>query len=346
MKMETNKMWQIFMLTILLTLAGCKNGGEYSQSVPEYATMQVAPVNKTLSTQYPAAIQGKQDIAIFPQVTGTITRLCVNEGQAVKRGQVLFIIDQVPYQAALATARANMEAADATLATAQLTYDSKKELFAQAKAQELSAANDLSYTEVKSPSDGVIGTLPYRVGTLVSAGMAQPLTTVSDNSDMYVYFSMTENQLLGLIRQYGSKDKALQSMPAIELVLNDRTTYEEKGTIATISGVVDASTGTVSVRAAFPNKNGLLHSGSSGNVVFPSVYKDGIIIPRAATYEVQDKVFVYKVVDGKTHSTQVSVERVDGGQDYIVTTGLAIGDEIVTEGVGLLQDGMPITKKK
>lgn len=111
-------------------------------------------------------------------------------------------------------------------------------------------------------------------------------------------------------------------------------------------GVVDASTGTVSVRAAFPNKNGLLHSGSSGNVVVPSVYKDGIIIPRAATYEVQDKVFVYKVVDGKTHSTQVSVERVDGGQDYIVTTGLAIGDEIVTEGVGLLQDGMPITKKK
>ena len=125
-------MWQIFMLTTLLALAGCKNGGgEYSQSVSEYATMQVAPVNKTLSTQYPAAIQGKQDIAIFPQVTGTITRLCVNEGQAVKRGQVLFIIDQVPYQAALATARANMEAADATLATAQLTYDSKKELFAQ-----------------------------------------------------------------------------------------------------------------------------------------------------------------------------------------------------------------------
>ena len=163
---------------------------------------------------------------------------------------------------------------------------------------------------------------------------------------MYVYFSMTENQLLGLIRQYGSKDKALQSMPAIELVLNDRTTYEEKGTIATISGVVDASTGTVSVRAAFSNKNGLLHSGSSGNVVVPSVYKDGIIIPRAATYEVQDKVFVYKVVDGKTHSTQISVERVDGGQDYIVTNGLAVGDEIVTEGVGLLQDGMPITKKK
>lgn len=370
MKMETNKMWQIFMLTILLTLAGCKNGGEYSQSVPEYATMQVAPVNKTLSTQYPAAIQGKQDIAIFPAGDGNHHPIVCKRGTGGETWTSAFHHRPGSLSGSFGHSRANMEAADATLATAQLTYDSKKELFAQnvisayelktaennllmakagraqAKAQELSAANDLSYTEVKSPSDGVIGTLPYRVGTLVSAGMAQPLTTVSDNSDMYVYFSMTENQLLGLIRQYGSKDKALQSMPAIELVLNDRTTYEEKGTIATISGVVDASTGTVSVRAAFPNKNGLLHSGSSGNVVVPSVYKDGIIIPRAATYEVQDKVFVYKVVDGKTHSTQVSVERVDGGQDYIVTTGLAIGDEIVTEGVGLLQDGMPITKKK
>ena len=224
MKMETNKMWQIFMLTILLTLAGCKNGGEYSQSVPEYATMQVAPVNKTLSTQYPAAIQGKQDIAIFPQVTGTITRLCVNEGQAVKRGQVLFIIDQVPYRAALKTATANVEAARAAMSTAELTYQSNKELYAQkvvsefslktaensyltakaqlaqAEAQEISARNNLSYTEVKSPSDGVVGALPYRAGALVSANLPYPLTTVSDNSDMYVYFSMTENQLLALTR--------------------------------------------------------------------------------------------------------------------------------------------------
>ena len=153
-------MWQIFMLTTLLALAGCKNGGgEYSQSVSEYATMQVAPVNKTLSTQYPAAIQGKQDIAIFPQVTGTITRLCVNEGQAVKRGQVLFIIDQVPYQAALATARANMEAADATLATAQLTYDSKKEhnLIVNAiDAVKASIEQDFTPDELDNDNDGYI----------------------------------------------------------------------------------------------------------------------------------------------------------------------------------------------
>lgn len=368
--MRTNNVWQTCVLAGILTLTGCKNTGDYSQPVAEYATMQVTPVNKTLSTSYPATIRGRQDIDIFPQVGGFITQLCVKEGQAVRKGQVLFVIDQVPYQAQLATAQANVESADAGVATAQLTYDSKKELFnqniissfelktaennlqtaragkTQAKAQELIAANNLSYTEVKSPSDGVIGTLPYRVGALVSAGMPQALTTVSDNSEMYIYFSMTENQLLDLVRRYGSKDKALQSMPGIELRLNDQSIYGDKGVVETISGVVDPSTGTVSVRAAFPNKEGLLHSGSSGNVILPVTHKDGIVIPRAATFEVQDKLFVYKVVDGKTHATQINVERVKGGQDYIVTNGLAIGDEVVTEGVGLLSDDMAIAVKK
>lgn len=370
MKTKTNKVWQISFLVIALIFAGCKNAGEYAQPVAEYATMKITPTNKTLFTSYSTTIRGRQDIEILPQVSGFITRLCVEEGQAVRKGQVLFVIDQVPYQAALATAKANVEAANAGVATAQLTYDSKKELFdknvissyelktaenalltakaqrAQAKAQELNAANNLSYTEVKSPSDGVIGTLPYRVGALVSSAMPQPLTTVSDNSEMYVYFSMTENQLLDLVRQYGSKDEALKSMPGIELQLNDQSIYTEKGVIETISGIVDPSTGTVSVRGAFPNKTGLLHSGSSGNVVLSTEYKDGIVIPRSATFEVQDKIFVYQVVDGKTHSAQVSVERIKGGQDYIVTSGLAAGDEIVVEGVGLLRDDMPIAVKK
>lgn len=368
--MKTNRVLQIFAVAIILIFTGCKQTGDYTQSVPEYATMKVAPVSKTLFTNYPASIRGRQDIEILPQVGGFITRLCVEEGQAVRKGQVLFIIDQVPYQAALATARANVEAANAGVATAQLVYDSKKELFnqnvisayelktaenslltakaqqAQAKAQELNAANNLSYTEVKSPSNGVVGTLPYRVGASVSAAMQQPLTTVSDNSEMYVYFSMTENQLLNLIRQYGSKAKALEAMPGIDLQLSDQSMYSEKGIIETISGVVDPSTGTVSIRGAFPNPDGLLHSGSSGNVVLSSTHKDGMVIPRSATFEIQDRTFVYQVVDGKTRSRQISVERIKGGQDYIVTDGLAFGDEIVTEGVGLLQDGMPIAAKK
>lgn len=340
------------------------------QRETEYAVLKVQPSDKIISTAYSATIRGRQDIDIYPQVSGFITKLCVEEGQTVRKGEVLFIIDQVPYQAALQTAEANVEAAKATLATAQLTYDSKKELrarnvvsdydlktagnslltaqaqLAQMKAQELSARNNLSYTEVKSPADGVVGTLPYRVGTLVSANLPKPLTTVSDNSDMYVYFSLTENQLLTLVRQYGSKEKALAGMPEVGLQLNDKSLYPTKGKIETISGVIDRSTGTVSLRAIFPNKEEMLYSGGSGNVVVPVERKGCIVIPQAATFEIQDKMFVYKVVDGKAQSFPVRVTRVNGGQEYVVDEGLVAGDVIVAEGVGLLREGTPIKQKQ
>ena len=210
------------------------------------------------------------------------------------------------------------------------------------QAQQVNAANNLSYTVVKSPCDGVVGTLPYRVGALVSSAMAAPLTTVSDNSSMYVYFSMTENQLLSLIRQYGSVDEALAEMPEISLRLNDGSTYGETGRIESISGVIDTQTGTVSVRAVFPNKSRLLFSGSSGNVLIPSVYEDCMVIPQEATVRYQDKVLVYKVVDGKAVSTLVTVADVDDGREYIVEDGLSVGDEIVAKGAGLLRDGMQV----
>ena len=332
----------------------------------EYKALKVTPTDKTLSSSYSATIRGRQDIDIYPQVSGFITRLCVKEGQTVRKGQLLFVIDQVPYQAALQTAEANVAAAEASLGTASLTYDSKKELFAQhvvsafdlktaensylsakaqlaqMKAQELNARNNLSYTEVKSPADGVVGTLPYREGALVSASLPQPLTTVSDNSDMYVYFSMTENQLLNLTRQYGSKAKVLETMPEVELRLNDNSRYTEKGRIETISGVIDRNTGTVSLRAVFPNRDGLLYSGGSGNVIIRSDRKDCIVVPQDATFEIQDKVYVYKVIDGKTSSAPVKVTRVNGGKEYIVDEGLQTGDIIVAEGVGLLREGTPI----
>ena len=331
--------------------------------------MRITTSDKELQTTYSASIRGRQDIDIYPQVSGFLTKLCVEEGQAVRKGQVLFIIDQVPYRAALQTAEANVEAARASVSTAQLTYDSKKELFAQnvisefdlqtsynnlltakaqlaqTEAQRVSAANNLSYTEVKSPADGVVGTLPYRVGALVSASLPKPLTTVSDNSDMYVYFSMTENQLLDMTRRYGSRSKALEEMPAIGLILNDKSTYPSQGKIETISGVIDTSTGTVSLRAVFPNKEGLLQSGGAGNVVVPVQKRNCIVVPQAATYEVQDKVFVFKVVDGKAQSAPVEVIRVNGGKEYIVDKGLNVGDVIVAEGVGLLREGTPIQAK-
>jgi membrane fusion protein (multidrug efflux system) len=358
------------MMTIFCgaALAACGNApAQMPES--EYAVMSVTTSDKELTTNYSAAIRGRQDIDIYPQVGGTLTRLCVTEGQTVKRGQVLFIIDQVPYTAALRTAEANVAAAKASVATAQLTYDSKKELFdqkvvsqfdlttaqnallaakaqlSQAEAQRVNAANNLSYTTVKSPADGVVGTLPYRVGALVSAAMAKPLTTVSDNSNMYVYFSMTENQMLELVRKYGSKDKAIAEMPSLQLQLNDGSVYQEEGRIETISGVIDSSTGTVSLRAVFPNKSGLLTSGGSGSVIIPVKRENCIVIPQNITFETQDRVFVYKYVDGKTKSTPVEVTRVNGGQEYIVESGLQQGDVIVAEGVGLLRDDTPIKVK-
>ena len=368
--MTTKKSMMKQMITVICsaTLAACGNAPAV-QTRSEYQVMDITTSDKELQTTYSAAIRGRQDIDIYPQVSGTLTRLCVEEGQAVRKGQILFIIDQVPYIAALRTAEANVEAAKAGVATSQLTYDSKRELYAQkvvsefdlktshnsllsakaqlaqAEAQRINAANNLSYTEVKSPADGVVGTLPYRVGTLVSSGMPKPLTTVSDNSDMYVYFSMTENQMLDLTRRYGSKDKALAEMPAVSLQLNDRSTYPQEGKIETISGVIDTSTGTVSLRAVFPNKDGLLTSGGSGNVIVPLKKEDCIVIPQAATYELQDKVFVYKVVDGKAQSAPVQVTRVNGGQEYIVENGLRVGDVIVVEGVGLLREGTPVVAK-
>ena len=351
-----------------VTLVACGQAPTV-QTSSEYEVMRITTSDKELQTTYSASIRGRQDIDIYPQVSGFLTKLCVEEGQAVRKGQVLFIIDQVPYRAALQTAEANVEAARASVATAQLTYDSKKELFAQnvisefdlqtsynnlltakaqlaqTEAQRVSAANNLSYTEVKSPADGVVGTLPYRVGALVSASLPKPLTTVSDNSDMYVYFSMTENQLLDMARRYGSRSKALEEMPAIELILNDKSTYPSQGKIETISGVIDTSTGTVSLRAVFPNKEGLLQSGGAGNVVVPVQKRNCIVVPQAATYEVQDKVFVFKVVDGKAQSAPVEVTRVNGGKEYIVDKGLNVGDVIVAEGVGLLREGTPIQAK-
>ena len=362
---KVSKVKQAVILACCLAVGGCKQAPQANVE-SGYKVMTLAPADRTLASTYSATIRGRQDIEIYPQVGGTLTQVCVSEGERVKRGQSLFVIDQVPYEAALQTALANVEAAKASLATAQLTYDSKQELYrqnvvsafdlstaknsllaaqaqlAQMKAQEVNARNNLSYTLVKSPVDGVVGTLPYRVGALVSASLPEPLTTVSDNSDMYVYFSMTENQLLGLIRRYGSKEEALKQMPEIGLQLNDRSDYPQAGRIETISGVIDRTTGTVSLRAVFPNREGLLHSGGAGNVIVPTEKTGALVIPQAATFEVQDKVFVYKVVDGKAQSAPVQVTRVNGGQEYIVESGLQTGDVIVAEGVGLLREGTEI----
>ena len=301
---------------------------------------------------------------MYPQVGGTLQRLCVTEGQVVKKGQPLFIIDQVPYQAALNTAEAALKAAEAQEATATLNYESRKKLHeqevvsdfdlqttyntlltakasvAQAQAQVVNARNSLSYTVVKSPADGVVGTLPYRQGALVSSAMPQPLTTVSDNSEMYVYFSINESQLLKMIRESGTLEKAIETMPEVILQLVDGSEYEMKGCVESASGVVDRSTGSVQLRAVFANPNHMLHSGSSGNIIIPMEYKDVIAIPATAAVQTQDKFRVCTVDEkGAAHGQLISILPQNNGQQFIVTEGLSEGTEIVADGANMVKEG-------
>lgn len=369
MKIMGMNVLKIALLSGCVILCSCKSRTAMQPTVGEYATLKLETADQELVTRYTSTIRGRQDIEIRPQVSGFITQLLVDEGSAVKKGQTLFIIDQVPYKAALQSAVASVESARANVATAQLTLNSKEELYKQnvisdfelqtakntlavnkaalklAEAQKITAENNLSYTEVKSPSNGVVGSIPFRIGSLVSPSIAEPLTTVSDNSEMYVYFSMTERQLLELGREHGSIKEAIATMPEIGLELSDGKVYPYKGKIETISGVIDARTGAVNLRATFPNKEQLLRSGGSGVVLFPYSQKDCIVIPQSATYEIQDKKFVYKVDSSKAVSTQIDIFPVDNGKDYIVTKGLEVGDVIVLDGVATLKDGTEIKTK-
>lgn len=353
--------------TALLVLSSCGGKGQQQQSIVEYPTVKVEKADITLETRYSATIRGRQDIEVYPQVGGTLQRLLVTEGQTVKKGQTLFIIDQVPYQAALNTAEAALKAAKAQEATAQLSYDSRKKLFdeevvsdfdlqtaqntllsakasvAQAEAQVVNARNSLSYTVVKSPADGVVGTLPFRQGALVGPSMPQSLTTVSDNNQMYVYFSMNEAQFLQLTRQNGSVENAIANMPAVELQLVDGSIYELKGKVESASGVVDRATGSVQLRAVFDNPNHMLHSGSTGNVIIPQTLKDALLIPATAAAQTQDKYRVYAVdKDGVAHSQIISILPQNNGKQFIVTEGIAEGTEIVAEGANMVKDDQQV----
>lgn len=361
---------KLILLALGVSLFACSNKQQgMQQGIPDYAVITVEPTPATLNSSYPATIQGRQDVEIRPNVSGFITKLCVDEGAVVKKGQTLFLIDPVQYEAAVNVARAAVNVAQANVSTAKLTAENKRELakkniiseydlqmaentlasqeaaLAQAQAQLINAENNLSYTKVTSPSDGIVGTFPYRVGSLVSPSSATPLTTVSDISEMYVYFSMNEKQVLDMIRQAnGSTTNILNELPEVELQLADGTIYSEKGKISTLSGVIDQTTGAASIRATFKNPEQLLRSGGSGNIMIPVKNEAAIIIPQKTTYELQDKKFVFVVTDSSTVvSTEIKVLPQSDGQQYVVSSGLKPGDRIVAEGVGTsVRNGMKI----
>ncbi len=359
----------IALLTSLSMMSSCveEQSAAPQQSAKSYKTIEISLGNTALQQEYTASIQGEHYVDIRPQISGVITKILIEEGSQIKAGQTLFIIDQAPYKAALDVASANVKSAEASVETAKINAQSGDMLYAESVisqaelqvlkntlsiaeadlaltvAQETSARNDLSYTVIKSPVEGVAGMISYRVGALVSSTITDPLVSVVDNNNMYVYFSMSESQILTMSQASDPSQTLLEQMPEVELILNNGTDYIHKGVVDAISGVVNRTTGAVSLRATFPNPERLLRDGGNGTVVIPSQLDSVIVIPKVATYEIQNKVFAYKVVDGKASSVQITIHPFDNGQEYIVTSGLTVGDTIIAEGAGLVREGAEIS---
>lgn len=342
-------------------------------ATPEVEVLTVAPGSSDLNHTYPTTIKGKTDIDIRPLVTGFVTKVHVQEGDHVRKGQTLFTLDQVQYQAAVSQAEAAVNSAKIAVDNARLQVNNQRQLFekniisdytytvaknqlataeaslANANAALTTARKNLSYTVVTAPSDGVIGSIPNKEGTLASPSMQIPLTTVSDNSEVYAYFSLNEKDMLELT-DGGTRSlaSAIAGMPAVKLQLADGTIYGPEGKVATVSGIIDQSTGASNVRARFANPSGVLRSGSTGTILIPSHEDNVIIVPQKATYEVQDKRFVYALNDSnKTVPVAITVGALDNGKDFVVTSGLQPGQRIVVEGVGskINQAGMQVKPK-
>ncbi len=358
----------LLVAAVSVSLVACGGGG----GVPnfgnnEFPVETIGSNSASLQSTYPATIKGIQDVEVRPKVSGFITRVYVHEGQAVKTGQLLFTIDSETYQAAVRQAQASVNTARAQLNTAHLTFENNKKLYdkkvigqyelstaqnsyataqaalAQAQAALASAKETLSWCRVVSPTSGVVGSLPYKAGALVSASSPNPLTTVSDVSTVEVFFSMSEGDILNMTRTSGSVFAALKELPSVKLQLVNGTLYNHPGKVVKMSGVINQSTGAYSLIAHFANPERILKSGGAGQIIIPRTNNHAIVIPQEATSSVQDKLFVYKVgKDNKVYYTEIKVNPQNDGNTYIVTSGLSVGDRIVVKGLTKLSDKMKI----
>ena len=368
--MKKNKILMFAAATMLL--ASCGGGGRPSFGDNEYPVVTVGTSSTSMQTTYPAIIKGVQDVQISPKVQGFITQINVKEGQTVSAGQVLFVLDNVTYQSQVRQSQASVNTAQAACNTAKLSYENAQKLFennvigdfelqssansyesakanlAVAQAGLASAKEMLSFCYVKSPAAGVVGTLPYKKGTLVNT--ASVLTTVSNNSSMEVYFSLTEKDVLAMTQASGGQSAVVNALPEVQLQLADGSVYGHNGKVTKMSGVIDATTGSVQVIALFPNPDRVLKSGGSGAIIIPRSNISAIIIPQSCVSEVQNKKFVYTLgKDNKVKYTEIQVDPQNDGNTFIVTDGLKAGDKYVTNGITKLTDGMeivPITPEK
>ena len=363
----------LMMTAAALMLASCGGGGgRPSFGDNEYPVVTVGTSSADMQSNYPATIKGVQDVEIHPKVQGFITQINVKEGQTVSAGQVLFVLDNVTYQAQVRSSQAAVNTAAASCNTAKLNFENSQKLhqngvigdfelqsatnqyeqakagLAQAEAGLASAKETLSFCYVKSPASGVVGSLPYKVGTLVNT--ATTLTSVSNISSMEVYFSMTEKDVLEMGKNAGGLNGAIEAIPAVKLKLADGSVYGLEGKVTKMSGVIDPTTGSVQMIAVFQNPEKILKSGGSGSIIIHKSNTSAIVIPQSSVSEVQNKKFVYLLdKDNKVKYTEIQVDPQNDGNTYVVTEGLKVGDKYVTNGITKLNDGMeivPITPEK
>ena len=362
--MKKKMLWIAVVAAMTVSCGG--GGGRPTFGDNEYPVVAAGTSEADMQTTFPAVIKGVQDVEIRPKVQGFLTQINVKEGQTVSAGQVLFVIDNETFQAQVRQAQASVNAAqqsvnntkltyenavrlhennvvgDYELQTAKNNYESAQAQLAQAQAVLASARENLSFCFVKSPATGVVGTLPFKKGALVSG--SNVLTTVSNISSMDVYFSVSEKEAMQ-ISQAG-----LETLPAVKLKLSDGSMYDNEGKVTKMSGVIDASTGSVQLIASFANPQKLLKSGGSGTIIIPRLSTNAIIIPQSCVSEVQNKKFIYLLgKDNKVAYTEIQVDPQNDGNNYIVTDGLKPGDKYVTNGITKLSDGMeivPITPER
>jgi membrane fusion protein (multidrug efflux system) len=372
-----NKQSFLSILAASVIIASCGNKNDKSAQaggapqVKEYKTLTLEPKTATLYADFPATIQGQQNIEIRPRVEGYIDKIFVDEGAVVKVGQPLFKISAPEYEQEVRTASASIKSAQASvsaarlavnkvkplvekgiiskydLESAQYTYESALATLAQANAALVNAKTNLGYTTVTSPVNGVVGSIPFRLGSLVSSNTADPLTTVSSIGNVYAYFALNEKKLLEFTQSTSSPGTTLaqkiKNMPEVSLLLSDGSLYPEKGRVETVNGLINTETGSVTFRARFANPRSIIRSGSSTTVRIPNEVVEKILIPQSATFELQDKIFAVTLgKDGKTKNVNITVLEITAGNYYVVTSGLKTGDQIVLEGVASLKDGSEI----
>ncbi len=317
-----------------------------------YPVITLATQDVKLESVYPAVLKGEEDVDIKPRIDGFIEAVYVDEGSIVKKGQPLFKINSPASVQSVQAAQANYNNAKVDVdrmrplaekgIISKVKLASYENVLASAKASLDQAKASLSWTTVTSPVNGIVGVLSYRIGSLVNNTTV--LTTVSNNGNVVAYFSLNEKDLYDFLKNAKGNSQAekIKNMPAVKLLLADGKEYTEQGKILTISGVVDATSGAVNFRAIFPNKQGLLRSGTSCKIVIPNVMKNVFVIPQKATYNQQDKVLVYKLQSDSVVQKTITVKSTPDGQSYAVTDGLSAGDKIVTEGIATLKNGKKI----